>query len=328
MSNQNRVPAGVRTGGQFTHGRRGPAGVHLDAHPDPVDGDPWSQESPTPPDTTLPVLEQPMRTIGGVPAVVAQTHRAGGVRADWPDGTPADLTFHEDGSIASWRRAGDRDRSYFQAGGTVCHVDPRDSSHVAVSPNDGGRCTQRGLVVRRVSSVPSIGRDGGIWQQSPPKFAELRDGPGGEPAVVYTRADGSVSSLTRYRDGRWTHTVDFDRSGEPVVVFTNSQLPAVQGFPADDPVWTDLGLDGDRWAGTRPHDALLQDARAEGDTAADSRAAAGWPPPGPMPTPEVGRAWTKGDAVRLPRRPAGMRADQMDAWDGEAADWYGGEPGD
>lgn len=269
-----------------------------------------------------------MRTVDGVPTIVGQTHRSGEVRADWADGTPADLTFHEDGSVATWRRAGDREHVYFPAGGTVSHVDPRDGSHVVVSPNDGGRCTRRGLVAPRVSSVPPIGRDGGIWQQSPPKFAELRDGPGGEPAVVYTRADGSISSLTRYRDGRWTHTVDFDRSGEPVVVFTNSSHPAVQGFPADDPVWSDLGLDGDRWAGTRPHDALLQGGSAESVIAAASRASGGWPPPGPMPAPEVGQERPDGGAARLPRHPAGLRSDQMDVWEGEAADWYGREPGD
>ena len=188
--------------------------------------------------------------------LLGETNLVLGVPADRSDGTPAEVRYHSDGSIESWRRAGASDHTYFPPGGVLSHVDPRDGSHVVIAGDEGGRWIRRGVVARRESwVVPPVGPNG-TWQANVPRFEELRDGSGGEPAVSYLRPDGTVSSATRYAGGRWTHTVDYFPDGRVAVVFSNIDNPVVWGFTAGDRVWKDIGLDGEQWQGIQPNDAL------------------------------------------------------------------------
>lgn len=245
----NRVPAGVRSGGQFARGWRPAAAISLgDDHDDATGagrGDPIGGAA-----------FEIRREVSSNGRVLGEKNLVLGVPANRPDGTPAVLRFHPDGSIESWRRAGAAERAYFPAGGSVSHVDPRDGSHVVISRYGGGRCVSRGVVAQRESWVtPPVGPNG-TWQANVPRFEELRDGPGGEPAVGYVRPDGTLSSATRYAGCGWTHTVDYFPDGQVAVVFSNTENPVVRGFPAGDRVWADIGLDGGRWQGVHPNDAL------------------------------------------------------------------------
>ncbi|ACV79057.1 hypothetical protein Namu_2711 [Nakamurella multipartita DSM 44233] len=245
--NQNRVPAGVRSGGQFAADERTVPALSLGvAHDDATDPHPDGESG----------ASEIRREFGSDGQLLGETNLVLGVAADWPDGTPAAVRYHPDGSIESWRRADASERTYFPPGGALSHVDPRDGSHVVTAGDDGGRWIRRGVVARRESwVVPPVGPNG-TWQANVPRFEELRDGPGGEPAVSYVRPDGSVSSATRYAGGGWTHTVDYFPDGQVAVVFSNSENPVVRGFPARDPVWKDIGMDGEQWQGIQPNDAL------------------------------------------------------------------------
>jgi len=258
---QNRVPAGVRSGGQFANGDRSAPTINLGLNPDDAINAGRDGTGGRP--ASVIILE-----LGPGGAVRGETNLVRGMPADRPDGTPAEVWFHPDGSIESWRRAGAAERTYFPTGGTVSHVDPRDGSQIAISGSGSGRCIRRGVVAQHEpGTVQSVGLNG-AWQSNEPVFEELRDGPGDDPAVSYLRPDGTTSSFTRYTDGRWTHTVDHFPDGRVAVVFSNPDNPIVEGFPADDPVWADIGLEGRQWQGVQPNDALsFADAGVDPDEA-------------------------------------------------------------
>ena len=221
---QARVSPGVPAGGQFAPTARAECSVTLQPE-------------------SLPAADAARRdtrrrfTDSG--RLVSEQHLAGGVPADLPDGTPAYREFHPDGSVAVEKRASQSVSMGYPPGVQVWHSDQRDGSDVGVEGTGGGRVVRRGRLDVDTEGTRSL---------------SAQDGPGGEPAVTYLRADGTTSSITRYHGGGWTHTIDFDGAGDPVCVFTNDQNPAARA--RTDHVWRDLGIDPDEWAGLIPGQAL------------------------------------------------------------------------
>lgn len=299
--NQNRVPAGVRSGGQFAGDERTVPAISLGvAHDGSTDPHPNVESG----------ASEIRREVGPDGHLLGETNLVLGVPADRPDGTPAEVRYHPDGSIESWRRADSAKRTYFPPGGALSHVDPRDGSHVVIAGDEGGRWIRRGVVARRDSStVPTVGPNG-TWQANAPRFEELRDGPGGEPSVSYVRADGMVSSATRYAGGGWTHTVDYLPDGRVAVVFSNTENPTVRGFAAGDPVWNDIGLDGGQWEGIQPSDALhFADAAVTSEEARTwSRVRTGMDAPTALKWRRLGHSPDHASAEMAARRASGGKA--------------------
>lgn len=155
------------------------------------------------------------RHFGPDGALTHEVHFAAGAPADLPDGIPANRKYHPDGSVAVDTRMGSLASTSYRPGTAVPHLDPRDGSTVLTTPSHrGGRCISRGHPWHDANTIGFQTDPDGV---SPALM--LHDGPGGEPAVRYLRADGSTSSITHYSDGLMRETIDYDRDGRVVAHF-------------------------------------------------------------------------------------------------------------
>ena len=110
-----------------------------------------------------------------------------GELADALDGTPAERTLNVDGSVYSDKTADGQWIGYDRQERVAVHIDPRNGQQVRTSGLAGDR-----MIVR-------IDSDG-----------QLHDGPGGEPAAVALRPDGTIRTASYVEHGVLSKTVDHD----------------------------------------------------------------------------------------------------------------------
>lgn len=234
----SRVAAGVPTGGQFAATARSESTLELVATTHQPGRPPTSVDEPHRPSPAS--GRQVLKRFGPDGRLRSEEHRFDGSAADLPDGTTTHREHRSDGSVAFERGARDPVGIELAPGETVSHRDPRDGSLVVTSGNGGGLQIERGRPDTDDPHRSSI--------------HILQDGPGGEPAVTFVRADGTVSSITRHDSGGWTYTVDYYPDGTAACVFTNHQNPATARNTHL--AWQDIGLDEADWSGLTPSQAL------------------------------------------------------------------------